>query len=89
MAAAAESVVVASEQSSEPQEEDPARKTLKSYLNKRMKVKLSDGRYVVGDLLCTDKDMNIVLGNCEELIPRSRKGIASSSSHHLNELLYL
>ena len=34
---------------------------------------MSDGRFVIGDLLCTDKDMNIVLGNCEENIPRTRE----------------
>ena len=43
---------------------------LRKYLNRRLKITLSDGRFVTGDLLCTDKDMNLVLGNCEEHIPK-------------------
>lgn len=39
---------------------------LRSYLNKRMRVVISDGRVVDGNFLCTDKDRNMVLGNCEE-----------------------
>ena len=49
------------------------REALRGFLNKRLRVELSDGRFVIGDLLCTDKDMNIVLGNCEENIPRTRE----------------
>ena len=53
---------------------DHERETLRGFLNKRLRVELSDGRFVVGDLLCTDRDMNIVLGNCEESIPRTKEG---------------
>ena len=48
------------------------REILRGFLNKRLRVELSDGRFVLGDLLCTDRDMNIVLGNCEENIPRAQ-----------------
>lgn len=50
------------------------REVLRGFLNKRLRVELSDGRFVLGDLLCTDRDMNIVLGNCEENIPRAQEG---------------
>ena len=40
---------------------------LTSYLNKRMRVVISDGRVIDGNFLCSDRDSNIVLGNCEEL----------------------
>ena len=53
---------------------DHERETLRGFLNKRLRVKLSDGRFVVGDLLCTNRDMNTVLGNCEESIPRTKEG---------------
>ncbi len=43
-----------------------AKELLKSYLNKRMRVAISDGRVIDGNFLCTDRDSNIVLGNCEE-----------------------
>lgn len=39
---------------------------LKSLLNKSMKVKITDGRVLIGIFLCTDKDSNIVLGSCRE-----------------------
>uniref|UniRef100_A0A914X209 Sm domain-containing protein n=1 Tax=Plectus sambesii TaxID=2011161 RepID=A0A914X209_9BILA len=39
---------------------------LKMWLNKPMKVALSDGRTVVGTFLCTDCEPNIILGNTRE-----------------------
>ena len=39
---------------------------LKSYLNKNMKIKLTDGRILIGIFLCTDKDANVILGSCAE-----------------------
>ena len=38
------------------------RKLLRSYLNKNMKIKLTDGRILIGIFLCTDKDANVILG---------------------------
>ena len=43
-----------------------AKELLAGYLNKRMRVVISDGRVIDGNFLCTDRDKNIVLGNCEE-----------------------
>jgi len=39
---------------------------LKSWLNKNIKIKMSDGRILVGIFLCTDKAANIIIGSCNE-----------------------
>ena len=33
-----------------------------------MKIKLTDGRVLVGIFLCTDKDANVILGSCNEYL---------------------
>ena len=38
------------------------RQLLRNFLNKNMKIKLTDGRILVGIFLCTDKDANVILG---------------------------
>ena len=53
---------------------DQARRELEGYLNKRMRIGLSDGRVIDGMFLCTDKDCNIVLGNCEEFLSQDEVG---------------
>ncbi|XP_033107340.1 N-alpha-acetyltransferase 38, NatC auxiliary subunit-like [Anneissia japonica] len=44
------------------------RKKLETWLNRPMKIKISDGRTLVGIFLCTDKDRNVILGTCEEYV---------------------
>jgi len=46
----------------------PGRKMLRSYLNKNMQIKLTDGRILIGIFLCTDKDANVILGTCDEYL---------------------
>ena len=41
---------------------------LESWLNKPLKVEMTDGRILVGVFLCTDKDRNIILGATNEYI---------------------
>ena len=41
---------------------------LSKWLNHNMKVKITDGRTLIGIFLCTDKDQNIILGSCQEFI---------------------
>lgn len=53
---------------------EKARELLKSYLNKRLQVELSDGRIVEGIFMCTDRDRNIVLSSCEEFYDRQEIG---------------
>ncbi|XP_024085637.1 N-alpha-acetyltransferase 38, NatC auxiliary subunit-like [Cimex lectularius] len=42
--------------------------TLKSWLNKIMKIVMTDGRVLVGTFLCTDRDANVILGACTEYV---------------------
>ena len=39
---------------------------IKSLINKMLKIKISDGRVLVGSLLCTDKDENLIIGSAAE-----------------------
>lgn len=41
---------------------------LKTWLNKNMKIKLSDNRIIVGIFLCTDCHQNIILGSSYEYL---------------------
>ena len=58
----------------ERSEHDEAKRELESYLNKRMRIGISDGRVIDGMFLCTDRDSNIVLGNCEEFLSQEEVG---------------
>ncbi len=46
----------------------PSKALLQSWLNKIIKVKISDGRRLIGSFLCTDREMNIILGSCQEFV---------------------
>ena len=46
---------------------------LRKLLNKTFKVKISDGRTLVGSFLCTDKDQNVILGQCQEYVKPNGK----------------
>lgn len=61
--------------SSNSLEHDEAKKELEGYLNKRMRIGISDGRVIDGMFLCTDKECNIVLGNCEEFLSQDEVGM--------------
>lgn len=39
-----------------------------------MKIKLTDGRILVGIFLCTDKDANVILGTCAEYLSEENSG---------------
>ncbi|XP_012940621.1 N-alpha-acetyltransferase 38, NatC auxiliary subunit [Aplysia californica] len=45
-----------------------SRLTLEQWLNKSMRIKMTDGRTLVGVFLCTDCDCNIIMGSCEEYL---------------------
>lgn len=47
---------------------DEAKALLSGYLNERLRVTISDGRVIDGRLICTDRDCNLVLINCEEFL---------------------
>eukprot|EP00094_Tigriopus_californicus_P011098 TCALIF_10709-PA protein Name:"Similar to naa38 N-alpha-acetyltransferase 38, NatC auxiliary subunit (Danio rerio)" AED:0.36 eAED:0.38 QI:118/0/0.5/1/0/0/2/0/167 len=52
----------------------PGRALLRSWLNKHLKVVLSDGRILVGVFLCTDQNANVILGSCTESTPEQSEG---------------
>ncbi|CAG9761975.1 unnamed protein product [Ceutorhynchus assimilis] len=47
----------------------PGALQLRSWLNKTLKIKMTDGRTLIGVFLCTDRDANIILGSCSEYLP--------------------
>ncbi|KAL1509343.1 hypothetical protein ABEB36_004098 [Hypothenemus hampei] len=47
----------------------PGAQKLRSWLNKSFKIKMTDGRVLIGVFLCTDRDANIILGSCSEYLP--------------------
>lgn len=49
-------------------ENNPKKEFIGKLLNKTMKVKITDGRTLIGTFLCTDSDANIVLGSCLEYV---------------------
>ncbi|XP_053379233.1 N-alpha-acetyltransferase 38, NatC auxiliary subunit-like isoform X2 [Mercenaria mercenaria] len=48
--------------------ESQGKKLLRSWLNKSMKIQMTDGRTLIGIFLCTDSERNVILGSCEEYL---------------------
>uniref|UniRef100_A0A3B3RW03 Sm domain-containing protein n=1 Tax=Paramormyrops kingsleyae TaxID=1676925 RepID=A0A3B3RW03_9TELE len=46
----------------------PARQKLENLLNKSMRIRMTDGRTLVGLFLCTDRDCNVILGSAQEFL---------------------
>jgi len=73
-------------------EKSAALKRLESLLNQNFKVKMSDGRTLIGIFVCTDRDRNVILGSCQEYInppdsgsPEEPRilGLAMIPGHHI------
>lgn len=45
-----------------------ARQKLEGLLNKSMRIRMTDGRTLVGLFLCTDRDCNVILGSAQEFL---------------------
>lgn len=45
-----------------------ARRKLENLLNKSMRIRMTDGRTLVGCFLCTDRDCNVILGSAQEYL---------------------
>ncbi|XP_064599364.1 N-alpha-acetyltransferase 38-A, NatC auxiliary subunit-like [Liolophura sinensis] len=80
-----------------PDEVKPSgRKALEKWLNKSMKIEMTDGRTLIGVFVCTDKDKNVILGSCEEYLkpldsgekeePRIL-GLAMIPGHHIVSIM--
>ncbi|KAI4487363.1 hypothetical protein M0802_007428 [Mischocyttarus mexicanus] len=49
-------------------EESPAKQKLRGWLNRHLRIKMTDGRVLTGAFLCTDRDANVILGSCIEFL---------------------
>lgn len=66
------------------QEDSPAaraRQQLEALLNKTMRIRMTDGRTLVGCFLCTDRDCNVILGSAQEFLKPS--GQCLGNTDHL------
>lgn len=70
----------------------PRARRLAALLNRSLRVRMSDGRTLVGAFLCTDRDANIILGSAQEFLkaadafPGSEPrvlGLAMVPGHHI------
>ncbi|XP_053213623.1 N-alpha-acetyltransferase 38, NatC auxiliary subunit-like [Panonychus citri] len=71
---------------------DEAKAKLRNWLNRTMKIEMSDKRVLIGIFLCTDNHRNVILGSCLEYLrykecgekgePRSL-GLAMVPGHHI------
>ncbi|XP_078615726.1 N-alpha-acetyltransferase 38, NatC auxiliary subunit-like [Branchiostoma floridae x Branchiostoma japonicum] len=78
-------------------QESEGRQKLRSWLNKSLRVSMTDGRTLIGVFLCTDRDKNVILGSCQEYIqdpdntsgedPRVL-GLAMVPGHHILKIEY-
>ncbi|XP_036884112.1 N-alpha-acetyltransferase 38, NatC auxiliary subunit isoform X1 [Sturnira hondurensis] len=69
-----------------------ARRQLEALLNKTMRIRMTDGRTLVGCFLCTDRDCNVILGSAQEFLKPSDSfsageprvlGLAMVPGHHI------
>ncbi|KAJ8254791.1 hypothetical protein GJAV_G00197390 [Gymnothorax javanicus] len=69
-----------------------ARQKLENLLNKSMRIRMTDGRTLVGLFLCTDRDCNVILGSAQEFLKSSDSfsqgeprvlGLAMIPGHHV------
>ncbi|XP_056298174.1 N-alpha-acetyltransferase 38, NatC auxiliary subunit [Pseudoliparis swirei] len=69
-----------------------ARQKLEGLLNKNMKIRMTDGRTLVGLFLCTDRDCNVILGSAQEFLKSTDTfsqaeprvlGLAMIPGHHV------
>ncbi|XP_066586590.1 N-alpha-acetyltransferase 38, NatC auxiliary subunit [Prorops nasuta] len=49
-------------------EDTPAKTKLRGWLNRHLRIKMTDGRILTGAFQCTDRDANIILGSCSEFL---------------------
>ncbi|XP_033209684.1 N-alpha-acetyltransferase 38-A, NatC auxiliary subunit [Belonocnema kinseyi] len=57
----------------EASQESPAKEKLRGWLNRLLRIKMTDGRVLTGAFLCTDRDGNVILGSCTEYLSEEHK----------------
>lgn len=65
-----------------------AKQKLQSWINKHMKIEMTDGRILIGMFLCTDREGNVILGSCSEYLNPEGEIFASRSDALLNNRLH-
>ncbi|XP_029695695.1 N-alpha-acetyltransferase 38, NatC auxiliary subunit isoform X1 [Takifugu rubripes] len=69
-----------------------AKQKLEGLLNKNMRIRMTDGRTLVGLFLCTDRDCNVILGSAQEFLKSTDTfsqgeprvlGLAMIPGHHV------
>ncbi|XP_078393556.1 N-alpha-acetyltransferase 38, NatC auxiliary subunit [Cetorhinus maximus] len=69
-----------------------SRQMLQSLLNKSMRIRMTDGRTLIGLFLCTDRDCNVILGSAQEYLKPTDSlaqgeprvlGLAMIPGHHI------
>ncbi|XP_074839276.1 N-alpha-acetyltransferase 38, NatC auxiliary subunit [Carettochelys insculpta] len=69
-----------------------ARRRLEALLNRTLRIRMSDGRTLVGGFLCTDRDCNVILGSAQEFLKAGDSfaaseprvlGLAMVPGHHI------
>ncbi|XP_058684460.1 N-alpha-acetyltransferase 38, NatC auxiliary subunit, partial [Poecile atricapillus] len=50
------------------------RQRLESLLNRSLRIRMSDGRTLVGAFLCTDRQSNVILGSAQEFLKAAGLG---------------
>ncbi|CAO4360950.1 unnamed protein product [Caenorhabditis nigoni] len=53
-------------QATEPAEKSEVHKKIQEYIGKRYEVQLTDGRFIRGTMIATDKDANMVFNKADE-----------------------
>lgn len=51
-------------------EESLSKQKLRGWLNRHLRIKMTDGRILTGAFLCTDRDANVILGSCSEYLSK-------------------
>uniref|UniRef100_V9LD89 LSM domain-containing protein 1 n=1 Tax=Callorhinchus milii TaxID=7868 RepID=V9LD89_CALMI len=69
-----------------------SRQMLEGLLNKSMRIRMTDGRTLIGLFLCTDRDCNVILGSAQEYLKPTDSlaqgeprvlGLAMIPGHHI------
>ncbi|KAK5643382.1 hypothetical protein RI129_007227 [Pyrocoelia pectoralis] len=68
------------EENRKPLNMSPGAVQLRKWLNKTLKIEMSDGRVLIGVFLCTDRDANVILGSCSEYLPEENMVEASTAT---------
>lgn len=67
-------------------EVETGKEKLLRWINKQMKIEMTDGRVLIGVFLCTDRDGNVILGSCSEYLTEGKNFFKAEFTCNLNHL---